>query len=127
MLNRNANTALLVMDVQPFLLKRLQNQDEYLGKVTAAVSTAHQKHIPVVYIVIGFRPKAPEANDAFKQSAAHLSDPHPAIAPEDDDIVVVKRRVSAFSGSDLEVILRSQSIQHLVLVGIRVVLRKPEL
>ena len=32
--------------------------------------------------------------------------------------MVTKRRVSAFSGSDLEVVLRAQSISHLVLCGI---------
>ena len=43
---------------------------------------------------------------------------HPAIAPQPTDIVVTKRRVSAFSGSDLEVVLRAQDISHLVLCGI---------
>jgi nicotinamidase-related amidase len=32
--------------------------------------------------------------------------------------VVTKRRVSAFTGSDLEVVLRSLKVQHLVLAGI---------
>jgi nicotinamidase-related amidase len=32
--------------------------------------------------------------------------------------VVVKRRVSAFSGSDLEIILRAKNIHHLLLTGI---------
>jgi len=36
----------------------------------------------------------------------------------DHDIVVVKRRVSAFTGSDLEVVLRGRGIGHLVLAGI---------
>jgi len=40
---------------------------------------------------------------------------HPAIAPLPMDIVVTKRRVSAFSGNDLEVVLRAQGISHLVL------------
>ena len=31
---------------------------------------------------------------------------------------VVKRRVSAFAGSDLEIVLRSQGVQRLVLCGI---------
>jgi nicotinamidase-related amidase len=31
---------------------------------------------------------------------------------------VIKRRVSAFTGSDLEVILRAHGIQHIVLIGI---------
>ena len=43
---------------------------------------------------------------------------HPAISPQPGDIVVIKRRVSAFTGSDLEVILRSQGIDSLVLAGI---------
>ena len=43
---------------------------------------------------------------------------HPAIASQPTDIVVTKRRVSAFSGSDLEVVLRAQDITHLVLCGI---------
>jgi nicotinamidase-related amidase len=33
-------------------------------------------------------------------------------------VVVTKRRVSAFAGSDLDVVLRAQSIGHLVLAGI---------
>jgi len=33
-------------------------------------------------------------------------------------MVVTKRRVSAFAGSDLETILRSHQIEHMVLTGI---------
>jgi len=40
------------------------------------------------------------------------------IEPVENDIVVTKRRVSAFSGSDLEVLLRSLEIRHLILAGI---------
>ena len=43
---------------------------------------------------------------------------HPAIAPLPTDSVVTKLRVSAFAGSDLEVLLRAQDIRHLVLCGI---------
>jgi nicotinamidase-related amidase len=118
-------TALLIMDVQPGVLDRLQNKDEYLAKVTAAVDAAHQKQIPVVYVVVGFRPGMPEASDrnksfggALKELASKMINPHPALTPEGEDIVVVKRRVSAFSGSDLEVILRAKHIRHLVLAGI---------
>jgi nicotinamidase-related amidase len=41
----------------------------------------------------------------------------PALAPQTGDLIVTKRRVSAFTGSDLEVILRSANIQHMVLTG----------
>jgi nicotinamidase-related amidase len=117
--------ALLVMDVQSITVARLKNKDEYLTNVTAVVAAAHKKHIPVVYVVVGFRPGFPEVstrNKAFhalqEAVSANLVDPRPAMALTGDDIVVVKRRVSAFSGSDLEVFLRARNIQHLVLAGI---------
>ncbi len=43
---------------------------------------------------------------------------HESISPKDGEITVIKHRVSAFSGNDLEMILRSQGITHLVLFGI---------
>ena len=43
---------------------------------------------------------------------------HPEVTPEPGDIVVTKRRVSAFAGSDLDVVLRAGGIDHLVLTGI---------
>ncbi|WP_220388757.1 cysteine hydrolase family protein [[Flexibacter] sp. ATCC 35208] len=41
-----------------------------------------------------------------------------AIAPLENEIIVIKRRISAFTGSDLEVVLRAQGIQHLILTGV---------
>jgi nicotinamidase-related amidase len=43
---------------------------------------------------------------------------HPAVAPVVGDVIVTKRRVSAFTGSDLEVVLRAADVDHLVLTGI---------
>ncbi|HSS51314.1 MAG TPA: isochorismatase family cysteine hydrolase, partial [Thermoanaerobaculia bacterium] len=43
---------------------------------------------------------------------------HPALAPRPEDIVVTKHRVSAFSGTDLEMILRANEIDTLILFGI---------
>ncbi len=43
---------------------------------------------------------------------------HGDLKSQAHEVVVTKRRVSAFSGSDLEVVLRAQGIQHLVLTGI---------
>jgi nicotinamidase-related amidase len=117
-------TALLVMDVQPGILERLQNSDDYLATVTAIVAAARAKQIRVVHVVVGFRPGLPEISErnksfaALKERAATMVAPQPAIAPTGDDVVVVKRRISAFSGSDLEVVLRAQNIRHLVLAGI---------
>jgi nicotinamidase-related amidase len=116
---------LLVMDVQPGILDRLDDADEYLSKIQAAVDTAHEKQIPVVYVVVGFRPGFPEAAARNKSFGAikdagrtAMINPQPAIKPAEGDVVVTKRRVSAFSGSDLEVLLRAYDARHLILTGI---------
>ena len=54
---------------------------------------------------------------AFKRGSEEAAI-YQALAPEAQDIVVHKVRVSAFSGSDLEIILRAQDIDTLVLTGI---------
>ena len=119
------NTALLVMDVQPTIVDRLENKDEYVEKVSVAVDAAHKNQIPVIYVVVGFRSGFPEVsarNKTFSTIKERVStvmiDPRPVIELADNDVVVVKRRVSAFSGSDLEVLLRAWDIEHLVLTGI---------
>lgn len=43
---------------------------------------------------------------------------HESVQPRPDEPIVTKLRVSAFAGSDLEVILRSRQIDTLVLSGI---------
>lgn len=43
---------------------------------------------------------------------------HDDVAPRPGDIVVAKRRASAFSGSDLDLVLRARDINSLVLTGI---------
>jgi nicotinamidase-related amidase len=118
-------SALLVMDVQPGILERLPDPAAYLARVTEAVHAARSHAVPVIQVVVGFRAGMPEVsarNLSFgglkQQAPPMLVDPRPAIAPEGSDVVVTKRRVSAFTGSDLEVVLRGGEIDHLVLCGI---------
>jgi nicotinamidase-related amidase len=40
------------------------------------------------------------------------------VAPQADDLVVTKHRISAFAGTDLEMILRAREIDTLILFGI---------
>ncbi|HEY3595322.1 MAG TPA: isochorismatase family cysteine hydrolase [Polyangiaceae bacterium] len=118
-------SALLVMDVQPGIIDRTPDPAAYLARVSEAVRAARDRAVPVIHVVVGFRPGMPEVsarnqafNGAKQQLPAFLSDPRPALTPEGSDVVVTKRRVSAFTGSDLEVILRAGEIDHLVLCGI---------
>lgn len=125
-MDANNNSALLVMDVQPNILSRIDNSQEYLSKVKKAVGFAHKNNIPIVYVVVGFRAGLPEIsrrNQSFssiKNSAGNkdMINPLPAIEAVGNDVVVTKRRVSAFTGSDLDVVLSAKEINHLILSGI---------
>ena len=123
------STALLVMDVQQGIVDRFAGDEGYLPRLAAAVEAARDAGIRVIYVVVGFRSGYPEVSERNKSFAAISGtgrmtdgDPgsaiHPAIAPTSGDIIVTKRRVSAFAGSDLEVVLRAGGIDHLVLAGI---------
>lgn len=113
-----ADTALLVMDVQPGIIDRVADAPAFLKHITAAVDFAHARGFPVIHVVVGFRPGLPEASARFKTMAQMLTDPQPLLTPAAGDLVVVKRRVSAFAGSDLEIVLRTLGVRHLVLTGI---------
>ncbi|HTA91948.1 MAG TPA: isochorismatase family cysteine hydrolase [Polyangiaceae bacterium] len=118
-------SALLVMDIQPGILERVPDPAGFLARATEAVRAARSHSVPVIHVVVGFRPGMPEVsaqNQSFgglkQQHPPFLTDPRPVIALEGSDVLVTKRRVSAFTGSDLEVVLRAGEIWHLVLCGI---------
>jgi len=58
----------------------------------------------------------PSAKGLLSGSAG--SEVHPAVAPKPGDIVVTKHRVSAFAGTDLDMILRAGGIDTLVIAAI---------
>lgn len=127
--SNNSNTALLVMDMQISLLSRLSDTSVFIDNVAKAIAHARTNNIPVLYVVVGFRHGMPEVGTNNKSFAAmkermgtedltEWMKVDTAIAPLSTEVVVIKRRFSAFTGSDLEVILRAQGIRHMVLTGI---------
>ena len=123
-------TALLVMDLQSEVVAMLGDKAASVVERTAGViAAARQAGVPIIYIVIGFRAGYPEvsARNASLSRVVHSgrfvlttpgADVATAVRPEAGDVVVVKHRVGAFSGTDLEVILRAKGIDTLVLAGI---------
>jgi len=57
-------------------------------------------------------------NGVMKLDTEEAFKVHESVSPQPEDIIITKRRVSAFTGSDMEVVLRSLGINHLVLTGI---------
>jgi nicotinamidase-related amidase len=122
-------TALLIMDVQQGIVHRFASDEHYLPRLASAISAARAAGIRVIYVTVAFRRGYPEVSDRNLSFAAIAGtgrftdvDPAvgvpPAVAPDPGEVTVRKLRVSAFTGSDLEVVLRAQGIEHLVLAGI---------
>ncbi len=123
------STALLIMDVQQGIVDRFGGDQGYLPRLAATTEAARAAGIRIIYVTVVFRAGYPEVSQRNKSFATIAGsgrfadgDPgsaiHPAVAPAPADLIVTKRRVSAFTGSDLEVVLRAGSIDHLVLAGI---------
>jgi nicotinamidase-related amidase len=126
------STALLVMDVQEGIVERFAGEavhDDYLARLAAAVDAARDAGVGVIYVTVAFRPGYPEVSPRNKSFSAIAGtgrftggDPaariHPAVSPATGEVIITKRRVSAFAGSDLDVVLRANGIETLVLAGI---------
>jgi len=123
-------TALLVMDFQTWIVDGYAVDKEALLKRTARViQAARNAQVMVIYVVVGFRVGYPEVssrNVTFSKVKEHSLfaaggdglDIHPAVAPRPGEVVVTKHRVSAFAGTDLDMILRANGIETLLLAGI---------
>jgi nicotinamidase-related amidase len=128
-----AKSALLCMDYQTAIVPIYagEQQEELLSRAANVLRDARRAGMRVIYLQVGFRPNLPEVSSrnrllrAIKESPQHqqifqgmAGAIHPAIAPEGDDVVVAKHRVSGFVGTDLEMLLRANEIDTLILFGI---------
>ncbi|MEJ3652959.1 isochorismatase family cysteine hydrolase [Actinomycetes bacterium KLBMP 9759] len=132
--------ALLVMD----LINEIVHPDGryaaegYLEQVTArgvleraatAIARAREAAVPVVYVVVGFsagHPECPTGSPIFETARVErrltlgtwATQVHESIAPREGEPVVAKHRINPFFGTDLDVLLRTQRIETLLLTGV---------
>jgi nicotinamidase-related amidase len=123
-------SALLVMDFQTLIVDNYAaGAEALLDRTAKLIAVARTAGIRVIYVVVGFRPGYPEISDrnatfnGLKASSAFAAGAenvkiHPAVVPLAEEIVVTKHRVSAFAGTDLDLILRANGIETLILTGI---------
>ena len=123
-------TALLMMDFQRMVVDSYAVEKEaLLGRVKRLAVAARNSGVMVIHVVVAFQPGYPEVsgqNSVFSSlKAAGLlarGDPtaeiHPELTPQPGDVVVTKQRVSAFTGTNLDMLLRSNKIETLLLTGI---------
>ncbi len=124
-------TALLVMDYQPAIVAIAgDDADALVARAAAAIGRARGAGVHVGYVRVALtaedRAAIPERNRAFSQVAASgrladgdpAADVHPDLRPAEDDVVVTKTRLGAFSTTDLAGRLAALGVDTLVLAGI---------
>ncbi|WP_196590151.1 cysteine hydrolase family protein [Pectinatus frisingensis] len=121
--------ALLVMDMENGIVAQFIKDKNKLLPVKKAITAARQNNIQVIFIRVGFSVGYPEIspnNKAFskinqtgKMLLGNLeTDICESCKPNCGELIITKYRISAFTGSTLEIILRSQQINTLICCGI---------
>jgi nicotinamidase-related amidase len=123
-------SVLLLMDFQNGIAGR-PGMEDVVDHASQALNAARGAGVPVIFVRVAFRPGYPEiaeSNLSFSAAKAaagdtmHVDQPGTQIlaslTPLDGEEVVVKKRISAFEGSDLQVLLRGLGADHLVLAGV---------
>lgn len=126
-----ARTAVLSMDMQAGIVSLYTSDETLVRRAAALLDRCRAAPLPVIHVRVGFRPGMPEVSErnplfgAIRNSPQHqklfegeAGAVHPLLGPKESDIVIEKHRVSAFAGTDLEMILRAQSVETVVLLGI---------
>jgi len=127
-----ARTAVLSMDLQTAIVSiYTKDQPDLVTRAAGVLKKARDLGLSVFHVQVGFRRGLPEISprnllfSSIKNSVQHrqvFEGPggaiHPAVAPQGEDIVITKHRISAFAGTDLDMILRAKGIETLILFGI---------
>lgn len=127
---QNLKSALLVMDFQVGIFSMFSDTNKLKTSIQNAIEVARNANYLIIYVRVKLREGYPEVSP-FNKSFSELkisnrvditSDESTEICefikPRTQDIVVVKKRFSAFAGSDLEIVLRANQINHLIITGI---------
>ena len=125
-----STTALLIADFYAEMMNTLPHAIErgVVAKTQALQQAAREAGLLVCYSATVFRPGYVEISDrnkTFSQRKASgqpaVSDPlqviHEGVKPIDGEVVVGKHRVNALYGTDLDMTLRANDIDTIVLLG----------
>ena len=125
-----STTALLIADFYAEMMNTLPHAIErgVVAKTQALQQAAREAGLLVCYSATVFRPGYVEISDrnkTFSQRKASgqqaVSDPlqviHDGVKPIDGEVVVGKHRVNALYGTDLDMTLRANDIDTIVLLG----------
>ncbi|GHG60051.1 cysteine hydrolase family protein [Streptomyces griseocarneus] len=109
--------------------ERQVNERGVLGNAARAIERARAAGIPVIYVVVGFSegyPEWPAGSPIFKvakedgriQLGTWATEVHESVRPAAGEVVIAKHRISPFYGTGLDLLLRNQGIDTLLLTGV---------
>jgi len=127
-----ARTAVLSMDMHASIVTfYAADPPGFASRAAEVLVHCRVRGMTVIHVQVGFRPgfpeisprnilfnairSSPERQKLFQGDAGRI---HPAVAPVGNDIVITKHRISAFTGTDLDMILRSKEVDTVMLLGI---------
>ena len=126
----NARTALIMADFHTDSMSEnpVVQERRIMDQARDVLHTARRAGVFVAYIVVNFRTGYPEISDmnqTFSVRKAARVPPaatpgaliHAAVSPLQGEPIVVKHRVGAFFGTDLDIMLRAQNRDTLILMG----------
>ncbi|MFC4911591.1 cysteine hydrolase family protein [Actinomadura gamaensis] len=121
-------TALIIGDVQQGITGSYPFAKAVVPPLTELLPRARAGGALVVFVHFGFRPNGAdlppdnelfrsffEAGDAFHEGSSGTEIDLPVA---DEDVVVMKRRASAFAGTDLDLVLRARGVDTVVVAGV---------
>ena len=134
------NKAVLVLDV----INELVHSDGSVGKdgfyahskerqilsnIKKVIDTARLRGVPVFYVIVGFSANYTEwsaSSKLFKNVPSNKqvilgdwsTEVHESIAPNEDEAVIKKNRIDPFFNTNLDLLLRTNNINEVVLSGV---------
>jgi nicotinamidase-related amidase len=114
----NRNTALLIIDVQSAFFDKnydvyVYRGEEFLSTIKDLILRARAAEVPVIYI----------QHDGDKGTPFETGKPgwpiHPAIEPQNRELVIHKRTPDSFYNTTLQAELESRGIRKLIIAGIQ--------
>ncbi|HEY0468667.1 MAG TPA: isochorismatase family cysteine hydrolase [Polyangiaceae bacterium] len=120
--------ALIIGDIQRGITAAFPFAQQVIPPLTELLPRARAAGVLVVFVRIAFRanradlpPGNPlfsaffEAGDRFHEGTAGTEIDLPV---QSEDVVVLKRRASAFAGTDLELVLRAHAVDTIAVAGV---------
>lgn len=123
-----SNAALLIYDMQNYWLRRFEDSSKIIGQVARVRTACKNAGIPIIFA--GARKARNHAErgvalDVWGPGIGWSTDALPddmeisaVLAPQEDEYMVIKRKFSAFVGSDLQDILNRLNRKQLIMCGI---------